>query len=110
MDENTATDVVDAAGAILVGLGILTFQFFPFALPLLILVVGPLALLALAVLIVAVPVVLPLLLLRALVRRLRRPHPDGPRPDALGPQHVLGPRVGGQPRAHRGLAVRVHDQ
>jgi membrane protein implicated in regulation of membrane protease activity len=106
MDEIRATDVADAAGAILAGLGILTIQFFPFALPLLVLVIGPLLLLALPLVVLAAP----LLLLRALVRRLRRPHPDGPRPDALGPEHVLRPRVVGQPRANRALAVRVDDQ
>jgi membrane protein implicated in regulation of membrane protease activity len=110
MDEIRATDVADAAGAILAGLGILTIQFFPFALPLLVLVIGPLLLLALALALPLVVLAAPLLLLRALVRRLRRPHPDGPRPDALGPKHVLRPRVVGQPRANRALAVRVDDQ
>ena len=106
MDEIRATDVADAVGAMLAGLGILTIQFFPFALPLLVLVIGPLLLLALPLVVLAAP----LLLLRALVRRLRRSHPDGPRPDALGPKHVLRPRVVGQPRANRALAVRVDDQ
>lgn len=106
MDEIRATDVADAAGAILAGLGILTIQFFPFALPLLVLVIGPLLLLALPLVVLAAP----LLLLRALARRLRRSHPDGPRPDALGHKHVLRPRVVGQPRADRVLAVRVDDQ
>jgi hypothetical protein len=109
MDETRATDVADAAGMMLAGLGIITIQFFPFAVPLLVLVIGPLVLLGLPLLVLALPVLLPLWLFRAL-RRRRRAHPHGPRPDALGPKQVLGPRVLGQAGADRGLAVRVHDQ
>jgi hypothetical protein len=109
MDETSATDVADAGGMILAGLGIFTIQLFPFALPLLVLVIGPLVLLGLPLLILALPVLLPLWLFRAL-RRRRRTHPHGPGPDALGPQHALGPRVLGQAGADRGLAVRLHDQ
>ena len=52
------------------GLGILTFQLFPFALPLLVLVIGPLVPLAVVGLLLAAPVVLPIWLARA-VRRAR---------------------------------------
>jgi hypothetical protein len=109
MDQTRASDVADAGGMIVAGLGILTIQLFPFALPLLLLVIGPLALLALPLVILALPVLLPLWLFRAL-RRRRRAHPHGPRADALGPQHVLGPGVRGKAGADRGLAVRAHDQ
>jgi hypothetical protein len=81
MDEIRATDVADAAGALGAGLGIVTIQFFPFAVPLLILAIGPLVVLALPLLLLA-PLLLPLWLFRAL-RRRRRAHPDRPRPDAL---------------------------
>ena len=52
------------------GLGILTFQLFPFALPLLVLVIGPLVPLAVVGLLLTAPVVLPIWLARA-VRRAR---------------------------------------
>jgi membrane protein implicated in regulation of membrane protease activity len=109
MDETRATDVADAAGMLVIGLGTLTIQIFPFALPLLILVVGPLALLAVPLLLLALPVLLPLWLYRAL-RRRRRAHPHGPGADALGSQNVLGPRVLRQAGTDRRLAVRVHDE
>jgi membrane protein implicated in regulation of membrane protease activity len=109
MDETRATDVADAAGMLVMGLGTITIQIFPFALPLLVLVIGPLALLAVPLLLLALPVLLPLWLFRAL-RRRRRAHPDGPRPDALRSQNVLRPGVLGQPGTDRRLAVRVHDE
>jgi membrane protein implicated in regulation of membrane protease activity len=109
MDETPATEIADAAGAMTAGLGILTIQIFPFALPALALVLAPLALLALPLLLLAVPLLLPLLLVRAL-RRRRSAHPHRPGPDALRAQHVLGPRVLGKAGADRRLAVRVHDK
>jgi membrane protein implicated in regulation of membrane protease activity len=112
MDETRATDVADAAGALGAGLGIITIQLFPFAVPLLVLVIGPLALLALPVLLLgllALPVLMPLWLFRAL-RRRRRTDPDRPRPDALGSQHLVRPGVLSEAGADRGLAVRLHDQ
>jgi hypothetical protein len=83
---------MDVAGSIGAGAGILTVQLFPFAVPALALVIAPLALLALPLLLLAIPVLPPLLIIRA-VRRRRRAHPDGPRADALGSQHVLRPGV-----------------
>jgi hypothetical protein len=71
MDETRATDIADVGGAILVGLGIVTVAFFPFAVPLLILVIGPLALLALPLLLLALPLLPVLWLFRALRRRRR---------------------------------------
>jgi hypothetical protein len=92
MDEIRATDVADTAGMLGVGLGIIAMPFLPFALPLLILVIGPLALLALPLLVLAAPLLLPLLVIRA-IRRRRRAHPHGPRPDAFSSKHVLRPGV-----------------
>lgn len=53
------------------GLGIVTMQLFPWALPGLILVIGPLAVLALAGLVLALPILVPLWLVRFLRSRLR---------------------------------------
>jgi hypothetical protein len=79
MDETPATEIADAAGAIGAGLGVLTVQLFPFAMPALALVIAPLALLALPLLLLAVPLLLPLLLIRALRRRRgAQPSPTGP--------------------------------
>ena len=64
---------------LVVGLTTLTIQFFPFALPLLILVIAPLAVLALAGLVLALPVVVPVWLGRRAwraLRRERRPEPE----------------------------------
>jgi hypothetical protein len=68
----SAADVAAEAGTLLTGLGILTIQLFPVALPLLALVIAPLALVGIAVGLLALPVVLPLLLARALLRSRRR--------------------------------------
>jgi hypothetical protein len=74
----SAADVVDVVGALNVGLGTLTFQLFPFALPLLILVVGPLAVVAVAGLLLALPIILPLWLGRRVLNARRRPPQPGP--------------------------------
>jgi hypothetical protein len=58
-------DLLDSAGALLVGLVTLTIQIVPFALPLLVLVIGPLAVLGVAALVVASPVLVPLVLIAA---------------------------------------------
>jgi hypothetical protein len=58
MDEIRATDVADAGSMLAGGLGIITIQFFPFAVPLLVLVIGPLVLLTLPLLLLALPVLL----------------------------------------------------
>jgi hypothetical protein len=80
-------DVAGEAGSIMAGLGIVTVQLFPFALPLLILALGPLlplALVPLVLAVLAVPILLPLwlgrLVLRAIRgRRERRPAGHQPR-------------------------------
>ena len=75
MDEHSespsALDLLDEAGALVVGLTTLTIQIFPFALPLLILVIGPLAVLGLAAALLALPIVLPFWLGRLALRALR---------------------------------------
>jgi hypothetical protein len=72
-------DVAAEAGTLSAGLGVLTFQLFPIALPLLALVIAPLALVAVAGLLLAAPFVLPLWLARTLRRaRSRRRASAGP--------------------------------
>jgi membrane protein implicated in regulation of membrane protease activity len=76
MDPHSETpspsDLASEAGGLIAGLGIITFQFFPLALPLLILVIGPLAVLALAAAVLAIPILLPLWLGRLVLRAMRR--------------------------------------
>jgi hypothetical protein len=66
----STTEVATEAGGLLAGLGIITAALFPFALPGLLLVVVPLALVAVVVLVLAIPLLLPLWLVRSLRRRL----------------------------------------
>jgi hypothetical protein len=82
-------DLAGVAGGLIVGLTTLTIQVFPLALPLLILVIGPLAVLALAGLVLAIPILLPLWLGRLALRALRRRRE--PRPVAHS--HVGAPPV-----------------
>ena len=63
------SEVVTDGTTAVTGLALLTLQFFPFTIPMLILVVAPLALIAAAGLLVASPVLLPLWL----ISRARRP-------------------------------------
>ena len=88
MDEHSeapsTADLAGEVGAISAGLGILTIQFFPFAMPLIVLVIGPLAVLALAGLLLALPILLPLWLARRLLPALRR------RPQPLPVRHHHG--------------------
>jgi hypothetical protein len=65
-------EIATEVGALSVGLGALTLQLFPFALPLLVLVLAPLALLGAAGLLLAGIVVAPFWLARGVLRRLRR--------------------------------------
>ncbi len=85
MDENSQAPspagLAGEAGALVAGLGILTIQLFPFALPLIVLVIGPLAVLALAGLLLALPILLPLWLVRRVMPALRR----APRATRLAP-------------------------
>jgi hypothetical protein len=71
-------DLAGEAGALGTALGTLTFQLFPFALPLLILTFAPLVVLGLAGLVIALPIVLPLWLGRRVFRALRRDRESGP--------------------------------
>jgi hypothetical protein len=66
-------DLAAEANGLLTGLGVLTIQLFPLSLPSLVLVIGPLALLAVPGLLLAGIVVLPVWLARAVLRsRARR--------------------------------------
>jgi hypothetical protein len=75
MDERSETpstaDLAGAAGALSTGLAVVTIQLFPFAMPLIVLVIGPLAVLALAGLLLALPILLPLWLARRVLLALR---------------------------------------
>ncbi len=76
MDEHSeapsTAELAGEVGALSVGLGILTVPLFPFAMPLILLVIGPLAVLALAGLLLALPILLPLWLARRVLRAVRR--------------------------------------
>jgi hypothetical protein len=67
-----ALDLASWAGGFITAVSTLTIQLFPFAMPLLILTVAPLAVLALAGLVLVLPIVLPLWLGRLAFRALRR--------------------------------------
>jgi membrane protein implicated in regulation of membrane protease activity len=92
MDQNSSTpsaaDLAGEAGALSAGLGILTIQFFPFALPLIVLVIGPLAVLAVAGLVLALPILVPIWLARRALTALRR----RPRPRPVRHHHSGPPR------------------
>jgi len=62
-------DVASEGNALATGLGIITFTFFPFALPALVFVIAPLALLGLVAAVLAIPFVLPVWLVRRVRRR-----------------------------------------
>jgi len=80
----TPTDVAGELGAWGVGLGILTMMLFPFAIPLLVLVIAPIALIALAGLLLAAPFILAFMLVRMLVRNRPRSATAHP-PDKAAP-------------------------
>jgi hypothetical protein len=71
-DTPSSVDLATEANGLATGLGILTFSFFPFALPALVFVVAPLALVAVVGLVLALPFVVPVLLVRAVRRRQSR--------------------------------------
>ena len=71
-ESHSAADLAATVGTLVVGLTTLTIQLFPFALPLIVLTIAPLAVLALAGLVLALPVVVPVWLGRRAVRALRR--------------------------------------
>jgi NADH:ubiquinone oxidoreductase subunit H len=76
MDERfetpSAADIAGHVGALSAGLGILTVPLFPFAIPLIVLTIAPLAVLAVAGLLLALPILLPLWLARRVLAALRR--------------------------------------
>jgi Flp pilus assembly protein TadB len=67
----SASELADQAGSLGVGLSTLVFQLFPLAVPLLALVVAPMAVLALVGLLLTAPLLLPVLLWRWLRGRPR---------------------------------------
>jgi hypothetical protein len=71
-DSPSPAELVGQAGMLVVGVTTLTIQIFPFALPLIILTIAPLAVLALAGLLLALPILLPILIARRLTAALRR--------------------------------------
>jgi Flp pilus assembly protein TadB len=71
-DTPTSVDLATEANGLATGLGIITFSFFPFAVPALVFVVAPLALVAVLGLVLALPFVLPVWLVRAVRRRQSR--------------------------------------
>jgi hypothetical protein len=85
MDEHSeapsTADLAGEVGALSAGLGILTVPLFPLAIPLIVLVIGPLAVLAVAGLLLALPILLPLWLARRVLSALRR------RPQPLPVRH-----------------------
>ena len=94
-------DLAVEAGGLIQGLGTLTIALFPFAIPLLVLVIGPLAVLALAGLVLALPILLPLWLGRLALRALRRRRGHRPVPHHHGgpaPVKLPSPNEGDRPR------------
>jgi hypothetical protein len=94
-------DVAGVVGGLIVGLTTVTIQIFPFALPLLILVIGPLAVLGLAGLVLAIPILLPLWLGRLALRALRGRRAPRAAPDHHGappPVKLPIPHDGDRPR------------
>jgi hypothetical protein len=72
----SATDLAGQAGALSTGLGILTIQVFPIAMPLLVLALGPVVLLAVVIGLLALPILIPVRLGRLALRALRGPPPQ----------------------------------
>jgi hypothetical protein len=101
MDKNSESpsplDLAGEAGSLVVGLTTVTIQFFPFALPLLILVIAPLALLGLAAAVLLLPIMLPLWIGRRILRtRLSAPPHSHPQ-SAEGTSGARGRRPIGPP-------------
>jgi hypothetical protein len=67
----SSADVASSVTDLSVGLGILTYTFFPFALPLILMLAVPLVLVGIVGLLAAILVVLPLWLTRSLARSWR---------------------------------------
>jgi hypothetical protein len=91
MDERfetpSAADLAGWVGAFSAGLGILTVPLFPLALPLIVLTIAPLAVLAVAGLLLALPIILPIWLARRVLAALRR------RPQPPPVRHPHGGRL-----------------
>ena len=92
----STTEAVTEVNGLLAGVGILTVTLFPFALPAVLLVVAPLAVLALAGALLAIPVVVALWLVRSLRRGRARRRAGGSAADPAPRRAVGGPHL----RAH----------
>jgi hypothetical protein len=88
----SSADVGMEATTLFAGLGILTLQLFPLALPCLLLVFGPLAVLAVAGLLLAIPFALPLWLARVVLRSRRRRTAGPPLGIGCGPATATEPQ------------------
>ena len=84
----SATDVATELGGLSAGLGTLSFALFPLAVPGLLFVIAPLAVLAVAGALLALPIVLPLWLARSALRRL-----SARQPSLQASPHRFAPRL-----------------
>lgn len=92
---SSSTDVTGELSAWMAGLGIITLALFPFAVPLLVLVIAPVALITVAGVLLAVPVILPVWLARVLKRTHSR------RRGTASPGSELAPATANaRPRIH----------
>jgi membrane protein implicated in regulation of membrane protease activity len=89
----STAEVAMETNALMTGLGILSFQLFPFALPLLVLVIVPLVPLAVVGLVLAVPVLVPLWIVRTFRRDRSRRREAAAGTAGLATRR-LGPRRG----------------
>jgi hypothetical protein len=71
-DRPSSADLATEANGLATGLGVITVALFPFAVPALIFVVAPLALVAVIGLVLAIPFAIPVWLVRAVRRRQSR--------------------------------------
>jgi hypothetical protein len=88
-------ELAAVVGSFVAGLTTLTIQLFPFALPLLILVIAPLALIGLVAAVLVLPILLPLWLGRRILlarRRRREQHPAAPDESISSRQGTSGAR------------------
>ena len=84
----SATDVATELGGLSAGLGTLSFALFPLAVPGLLFVIAPLAMLAVAGALLALPIVLPLWLARSALRRF-----SARLPSSQAPPHRFASRL-----------------
>jgi hypothetical protein len=88
----SSADLASEAGGLSTGLGIITVALFPVAVPGLLFVVVPLALMAVVGLLLAIPFVVPVWLVRTVRRRQSRGRGSMPSRDRTHLDQVLQPR------------------